>query len=138
MQVIPPCSTGTFPITLYSAHSRSFSHKVEYILNGLHFLDFELSANVESVVLQLSATDLDFSLDLTDWLPHADRRLEVHNPNSFIAAFELENPAPDLFEIEPMTGKIEGKGKQVVSLRWTPPAQSLASGALLVLLCCSP
>lgn len=97
-------------------------------MNGQHFLDFELNANVESVALQLSATDLDFSLDLSDWQPHADRKLEVQNPNSFAAAFELENPAPGLFDIEPLRGQIAAKEKQLIALRWTPSAQALSSG----------
>ena len=52
VQIVPARSTAAFPLTLYSANARAFSHKIEYILNGTHFLEFELNADVVAVEMQ--------------------------------------------------------------------------------------
>ena len=95
---------ATFPLALFSALPRTYSHKVEYILNGLHFMEFELSADVMAVELQLSHTEIDFALSLTDWLPHVDRTLALTNTNNFGATFEIANPNPERFNVTPSSG----------------------------------
>jgi hypothetical protein len=136
MQIVPPHGRAAFPITLATREPRAYSHKVEYILNGSHFMEFELNAEVQAVELLLSHTELDFSFSFDDWLPHVDRILLLENPNKFPALFAWDNPNPGLFNVAPMSGSVPPLASTEIAVRWAPsmpvqPALPGASGALL-------
>jgi hypothetical protein len=137
LQIVPARGSAAFPITLYSTDPRTFSHKVEYILNGTHFQEFELNAEVLAVELQLSHTELDFAFSLDDWLPHVDRVLLLNNSNRFAAEFDIDNPCPGLFNVVPIAGSVPARSSAEVAIRWAPTDKedALTSGTQL-LNCC--
>lgn len=50
-QVIPPGATAKFPIRLMSSEVKGLLQTVEYCINGHHFFNFEVTANVVPVSL---------------------------------------------------------------------------------------
>lgn len=128
MQIIPARSSAVFPLKVYCDGPRTFSHKVEYIINGVHFQEFELNAEVLAVQLDLSCTEIDFAFPLDNWLPHVDRELLLNNSNRFAAEFAVENPCPGLFNVTPMSGCIPSKSSTEIAIRWAPSDEALKGG----------
>jgi hypothetical protein len=133
LQVIPAKGSAVFPICLNSPEPKGFSHKVEYVINGFHFFDFEVNAEVIAAKLDVSQTELTFHLALDDWLPYTDQVLLLHNPTKIEAQYEWVNSCPGLFNVSPMTGSVPARSSCENHIRWAPrPASGTAKGLCLI------
>lgn len=92
---------------------------VEYCINGQHFFSFEVVANVVPVSLDLSAEELLFQFDMTQWATSVQRTLTLRNPQSMSLEFkwEINNPA---FTVSPVGGSVPARFNQDVVFTWTP------------------
>jgi hypothetical protein len=131
--MIPAKGCAMFPICLNSPEPKGLNHKVEYIINGFHCFDFEVSAEVVAAKVDVSQTEMTFQLALDDWLPYADQVLLLHNPTKIEAQYEWVNSCPGHFNVSPMTGSIPARSSCETHIHWAPrPTSGTATGLCLM------
>lgn len=119
LQAIPAGQSAVFSICLRSSSAKSFRHAVEFIINGLHFLHFDIHADVIDPMLSLSHSELEFALSTNDWLNYCDKVVLLENPNKFPCSFQWQVPSPTSFTVTPMTGTVRAAGSLEAVIRWT-------------------
>lgn len=128
-QVVPPQGSAVFQAVLFNSSLKTYSHKVEYIINGMYFFEFEVSASVIPVTLDLNSSELEFKYSVADWLPHVDRVLLLNNANNFAVDYSWQNSAPGLFNVTPMSGTIKAHCSGETNVRWAPSEGQPSTGA---------
>jgi hypothetical protein len=119
LQAIPAGQSAVFSIRLRSTSAKAFRHAVEFIINGLHFLHFDIHADVIDPMLSVSNSELEFALSNNDWKNHVDKVVLLENPNKFPCSFEWQVPSPSAFTVTPMTGNIKASSSLDTVIRWT-------------------
>ena len=62
-----------FPIVLYSKEVMTVSKKIDYIINGRHFLAFDVDATVVAASLDLSEREMVFEFEMENWEHFVDQ-----------------------------------------------------------------
>ena len=119
MQAIPAGQSAVFSICLRSTSAKSYRHSVEFILNGLHFLHFDIHADVIDPMISVSNSELEFALSTSDWLSHVDKVVMLENPNKFPCSFQWQILSPSPFTVTPMTGSMPAASSLDTVVRWT-------------------
>lgn len=120
-----------FWICLRSTSAKSFRHAVEFIINGLHFLHFDIHADVIDPMLSVSHSELEFALSTNDWLNHVDKVVLLENPNKFSCSFQWQVPSPSSFTVTPMTGTIKPASSLDAVIRWTQDKEEIGNPSTL-------
>lgn len=118
--MIPNEACAVFPICLSHSEEKGFSHRVEYVVNGFHFFDVAVEAEVLAPRLDPSSAQLVLSLPLDSWLPTADHLLALHNPTKAEAQFSWDNSCPGTFTVTPLSGKVSPRSSGEAHVRWAP------------------
>ena len=101
---------------------------MEFIINGLHFLHFDIHADVIDPMLSVSHSELEFALSTNDWLNHCDKVVLLENPNKFPCSFQWQVPSPSAFTVSPMTGTIKAASSLEPVIRWTQDKEATGIG----------
>ncbi|CAD7694977.1 unnamed protein product [Ostreobium quekettii] len=122
-QVVPPGAMAKFPIVLFSKEVMAVSKKIDYIINGRHFLAFDVDATVAAASVDLSEREIIFEFEMDNWEHFVDQTLIMDNPNPFSTVYEWECNC-DEFYIDPKSGTIGPNSSQTTCVRWTPDADA--------------
>eukprot|EP00803_Ostreobium_quekettii_P009455 evm.model.scf_5.13 EVM.evm.TU.scf_5.13 scf_5:173574-186106(-) len=80
-QVVPPGeksrypsgAMAKFPIVLFSKEVMAVSKKIDYIINGRHFLAFDVDATVAAASVDLSEREIIFEFEMDNWEHFVDQ-----------------------------------------------------------------
>ncbi|GAX74871.1 hypothetical protein CEUSTIGMA_g2317.t1 [Chlamydomonas eustigma] len=128
-QVIPPGGKARFPLLFHAAEVRYINHRIEYCINSCHVLSLGLTADVVPVSLELSADDLHFEFSADNWEGFVDKMLILENTNKFPVEYTLDCSG-GTFSVNPKMGTVKPLSSSEVVVRWAPPLDGSASGAL--------
>eukprot|EP00798_Chlamydomonas_sp_ICE-L_P015727 gene15727-21848_t len=126
-QVIPAGCKAKFPLTLTTTDVREVSEKVEYCLNSTQLLDFQVSASIVPVGVDISTEEMHFAFALDNWNNSVDKTLVINNPHKFPIEYTLES-THEAFSVSQEKGVLKPQTSVEILVKWAPPLDGSASG----------